>query len=160
LVCRRSLYIPLDDNTFAFGQVLASHGDGSPTCLLFEGREDTPLSVDAIVELGFITILHTDGTLLESGHWKVVGHADPAVSATTGPWGAGGTSTGDGKLVALANAWFGLQPWNVMHQEDYFDDLQDDTKPVFPDNPYNEELLAISLDYLRLLGENRIAVVK
>ena len=45
-------------------------------------------------------------------------------------------------------------------QEELFDDLQDDTRPVFPTNPYNEELIAISLDYLRLLGDNRIAVVK
>jgi len=45
-------------------------------------------------------------------------------------------------------------------QEELFDDLQDDARPVFPMNPYNEELIAISLDYLRLLGDNRIAVVK
>jgi len=63
-------------------------------------------------------------------------------------------------MVTLNKEKFLAEREKLKDQEDYFDDLQDDTKPVFPDNPYNEELLAISLDYLRLLGENRIAVVK
>jgi carboxyl-terminal processing protease len=42
-------------------------------------------------------------------------------------------------------------------QEEMFDDLQANDKPVFPQNPYNDELVAIALDYLELLGDGRLA---
>ncbi len=43
-------------------------------------------------------------------------------------------------------------------QEEMFETLQDDNRPVFPPKPYNEELTAIALDYLELLEQNRVAV--
>ncbi len=45
-------------------------------------------------------------------------------------------------------------------QEEIFDKLQDEDRPVFPITPYNEELIAIALDYLEVLGQNRIAVAR
>jgi carboxyl-terminal processing protease len=42
-------------------------------------------------------------------------------------------------------------------QEDLFDDLQTNDRPVFPKTPYNDEVVAISLDYLELLGDTRLA---
>lgn len=42
-------------------------------------------------------------------------------------------------------------------QEDLFDDLQTNDKPVFPPTPYNDEVVAIALDYLELLGDSRLA---
>ena len=42
-------------------------------------------------------------------------------------------------------------------QEDLFDDLQTNDKPVFPPTPYNDEVVAIALDYLELLGDGRLA---
>ena len=42
-------------------------------------------------------------------------------------------------------------------QEDLFDDLQTNDRPVFPKSPYNDELVAIALDYLELLGDSRLA---
>jgi carboxyl-terminal processing protease len=42
-------------------------------------------------------------------------------------------------------------------QEDLFDDMQTNDKPVFPKNPYNDEVVAIALDYLELLGDSRLA---
>ncbi|NOY29857.1 MAG: tail-specific protease [Planctomycetes bacterium] len=62
--------------------------------------------------------------------------------------------------VTLNKEKFVAEREKLKDQENFFDDMQDDTRPVFPVNPYNEELIAISLDYLELLGENRIAVVK
>ena len=50
-------------------------------------------------------------------------------------------------------------------KEEIFDGLQED-RPVFPLSesspiaPYNEEVVAIALDYLKLLGENRVAVTR
>ena len=42
-------------------------------------------------------------------------------------------------------------------QEEMFDDLQANDKPVFPQSAYNDELVAIALDYLELLGDGRLA---
>ena len=42
-------------------------------------------------------------------------------------------------------------------QEKMFDDLQTGDRPVFPKTPYNDELVAIALDYLELLGDSRLA---
>ena len=52
-------------------------------------------------------------------------------------------------------------------QDEIYDKLQDDDKPVFPTTPseesgaaYNDELVAIAADYLELLNQNKVAVVK
>jgi carboxyl-terminal processing protease len=42
-------------------------------------------------------------------------------------------------------------------QEDLFEDLQTNDRPVFAKNPYNDEVVAIALDYLELLGDARLA---
>jgi carboxyl-terminal processing protease len=42
-------------------------------------------------------------------------------------------------------------------QEDLFDKLQTNDKPVFMKTPYNDEVVAIALDYLELLGDSRLA---
>ena len=42
-------------------------------------------------------------------------------------------------------------------QEEMFDDLQTNSRPVFPKKPYNDEVVAIALDYLELLGDSRLA---
>ena len=45
-------------------------------------------------------------------------------------------------------------------QEKIFEDLQDEDRPVFPPTAYNQELIAIALDYLEVLGQNRVAVAR
>lgn len=42
-------------------------------------------------------------------------------------------------------------------QEKLFDDLQSNDAPVFDNTPYNQEVTAIALDYLELLGDSRLA---
>jgi carboxyl-terminal processing protease len=42
-------------------------------------------------------------------------------------------------------------------QEDLFDNLQTNDRPVFAKTPYNDEVVAIALDYLELLGDSRLA---
>lgn len=49
---------------------------------------------------------------------------------------------------------------NEKDQEELFEKMQDDDRPVFPSTPYNKELMAIALDYLELLGQNHIAVAR
>ncbi len=51
-------------------------------------------------------------------------------------------------------------------KEEISDQLQEEDRPVFPLSedspiaPYNEEVVAIALDYLKLLGGNRVAVAR
>ena len=43
-------------------------------------------------------------------------------------------------------------------QEEMFENLENKDRPVFPMTPYNEEVIAIALDYLELLNEANVAV--
>jgi carboxyl-terminal processing protease len=45
-------------------------------------------------------------------------------------------------------------------QEEMFEDLQDNDRPVFPATPYNEEIISISLDYLDLLDDDSVAATR
>jgi carboxyl-terminal processing protease len=42
-------------------------------------------------------------------------------------------------------------------QEELFEDMEDEDRPVFPPTPYNEEVISISLDYLDLLDAQSVA---
>jgi carboxyl-terminal processing protease len=42
-------------------------------------------------------------------------------------------------------------------QEELFDDIQTNDRPVWEKKPYNDEVVAIALDYLELLGDSRLA---
>ena len=42
-------------------------------------------------------------------------------------------------------------------QEKVFDEIQAKERKIFPETPYNEEVLAIAVDYLQLLNEQRLA---
>jgi carboxyl-terminal processing protease len=45
-------------------------------------------------------------------------------------------------------------------QEEMFNDLEDKDRPVFPPTPYNEEVMAIALDYLDLIGSESVAAAR
>ena len=45
-------------------------------------------------------------------------------------------------------------------QEETFEKLEDDDAPVFASTPYNEEVMAIALDYLELLHSQKVAVTR
>jgi carboxyl-terminal processing protease len=45
-------------------------------------------------------------------------------------------------------------------QADIFNHLQDEDRPVFAETPYNEEVLAIAVDYLQLLRNSQVAVAR
>ncbi len=45
-------------------------------------------------------------------------------------------------------------------QEEMFENLQKEDRPVFPPTPYNEEIISIALDYLDLLDDDSVAVTR
>ncbi len=112
----------LHDGATVFGQVLGHHLAKSPTTLLFEGRHDrSEMPLDDILALPLLSILHTDGSLLDAGRWRVLGNAEPVVSPHVGAWKDKGISTADGAIQYLANAWYGLEDWNAFVPEDRLD---------------------------------------
>ena len=70
-----------------------------------------------------LAVLHVNEDHLTAGEWPIIGHLQPMAEPYSGPCGhpfkTGGRSW-DG-LETLANAYFGLAPWNAFHKDDYLD---------------------------------------
>lgn len=118
--------IILADKSFSFGQVLDKK---YCTCALFDLRSDNQiLSVQEFKKLNPISILHLHGDLLNNGEWKVLFNEDVKLNPNSGSGGRfgdiGSTSYGSGeKLKDLADAYWGLTPWNVLYEENYYDKI-------------------------------------
>lgn len=120
--------IPLEDGSYAFGQVVwksYSH----PVCGLFDvNKVDVP-SLDEIINNPFISVLSLTPNSLDNHRWKVIGTMQVKIQMEDVPKKFNGTScTGamsftDGILEDLANAFYGVTPWNVFADEDYFDQI-------------------------------------
>jgi hypothetical protein len=119
--------IPLADKTFSFGQVLDKR---YCTCVLFNYKSDNPkISNLYFFELIPLSILHlSNGDLLNNGQWTIIFNEQVKLDPSIGYGGRAGTigSISHGRckaMVDLANAYWGLQPWNVMFEENYYDKL-------------------------------------
>lgn len=116
--------ITLADKSFSFGQVLDKK---YCTCALFDLRSDNQiLSVQEFKKLNPISILHLHGDLLNNGEWKVLFNEKVTLNPNSGSGGRfgdiGSTSYGSGEnLTDLADAYWGLTPWNVLYRDDYYD---------------------------------------
>lgn len=107
----------LPDSRLGYGQVLYKEYD-APTCALFEIRSEEPLPVEEVRKARVISILHVGGDLLNKGAWQVLGNTKIVANPNSGPTGSrnriGGESWGSGEpLQELAEAYYGLRPWNV-----------------------------------------------
>ncbi|QNA42701.1 Imm26 family immunity protein [Lacibacter sediminis] len=119
--------IPLLNDTFAFGQVLDKK---YCTCALFNLQSDSStLTEEQFKRLQPISILHlSNGDLLNNGHWNILYNQTVTLNPSSGSGGRfgdiGSSSYGQCKAMTdLANAYWGLEPWNVMYREDYYDQL-------------------------------------
>jgi hypothetical protein len=119
--------ITLFDNTFSFGQVLNKKWC---TCVLFDIKADKcTLSKSHFQQLTPLSILNlSNGDLLNNGEWKILYNEPISLDSNSGSGGKMGTTGsvsfgGCGMMVDLANAYWGLQPWNVLYKEDYYDSL-------------------------------------
>jgi hypothetical protein len=119
--------IPLADQSFSFGQVLDKK---YCTCALFNIRSEIAvLNVSEFNKLKPISILHlSNGDLLNNGQWQVLFNETVALNPDGGSGGKfgtiGATSYGQcGAMTDLAEAYWGLTPWNVMYEETYYDKI-------------------------------------
>jgi hypothetical protein len=117
----------LSNGELAYGQVLGKQYT-APTCALFEVKSREMLPTEKIQKARVISILHLGSDRLDKGRWKVIGSgklaADPD-SSSLGKRGSIGTRSfgGGSALEQLAEAYFGLAPWNVGYcgDDQYYD---------------------------------------
>lgn len=119
--------IPLSDDTFSIGQVIDKRY--GCTCALFDVHiKEALLNPSDFRKLSPISILHLGTNLLNNGTWQIQFNdlvtLDPA-GGSGGKFGEVGSTSygGGGTMTDLADVYFGLQPWNVMFDEDYYDKM-------------------------------------
>ncbi|OQR56483.1 Imm26 family immunity protein [Bacillus sp. CDB3] len=118
----------LSNGTYGFGQVVWKPF-GSPVCGLFDLNTGAIPTVEEVSNHSFISVLTVLSSSLDKGDWKVIGNADVRINVEKvlrqhrGLDVTGSMSYSDGTLLELANAYYGLFPWNVFYEEDYFDNI-------------------------------------
>lgn len=121
-------FVPLCDGSFTFGQVLNKN---QCTCVVYEFRSLIPQSITQANFSGLkpISILHlSNGDFLNNGHWGILFNEKPTLNPDSGHGGKmneiGSVSYGSCKaLTDLAEAYWGLTPWNTLYKEDYYDKM-------------------------------------
>jgi hypothetical protein len=118
----------LNDGSFSYGQVLGTHiTSKSPTNCLFEIKSSQMIiPIENIINSRILTILHCDACYLSDYTFQIIYNHQPLTNPDSGPWGkckshVGQSSGSDGHILDLANAWWGLVPWNVLYKDDYYD---------------------------------------
>jgi hypothetical protein len=120
--------VPLLDKSFAIGQVLSKV---NCTCALYLFRSLTKPTITQgeFKALKPISILHlSNGDFLNNGTWEILFKGKATLSPNKGHGGRmgdiGSISYGGCKaLTNLANAFWGLTPWNTLHKQDYYDNM-------------------------------------
>lgn len=114
--------LKLKDETFMFGQVIGTHlTHKSPTCCLFEIKKGIEkITYEELKENRVISVENTDNEYLSNKTFKVLFNAEPLASMKISKKG---NSTGDSTLLNLCNAYYGLEPWNVLYEATYYDKM-------------------------------------
>jgi len=120
--------VPLENGKYTFGQVVWQSYN-NPVCGLFDFSETEVPTLEEIISFPFISILSLTPNSLDNHRWKVLGNMNVSVQKKDVPKKFNGTdcigavSFTSGTLEDLANAFYGVIPWNVYAEEDYFDQI-------------------------------------
>ena len=114
--------LKLKDSTFMFGQIIGTNlTPKSPTCAIFEIRRSTEtVSFDELKGSRVISVQNTSGECLNDKTFKVLFNAELLADIKQANKSK---STGDGNLLCLCNAYYGLEPWNVLYKDTYYDEM-------------------------------------
>lgn len=114
--------LKLKDSTFMFGQIIGTNlTPKSPTCAIFEIRRSTEtVSFDELKGSRVISVQNTSGECLNDKTFKVLFNTELLADIKQANKSK---STGDGNLLCLCNAYYGLEPWNVMYKDTYYDEM-------------------------------------
>ena len=113
--------IPLLDKTFSFGQVVGTHLTAKcPILALFEiKQEKNEVTVEQLMEAKIISVWNADDDNLANYKFKVLFNEDIIVSPNKVKDKG---RSGGAQMDELANAYFGLVPYNVMYKDNYYDE--------------------------------------
>ena len=114
--------LKLKDSTFMFGQIIGTNlTPKSPTCAIFEIRRSTEtVSFDELKGSRVISVQNTSGECLNDKTFKVLFNTELLADIKQANKSK---STGDGNLLCLCNAYYGLEPWNVLYKDTYYDEM-------------------------------------
>lgn len=112
--------IPLSDGSLSFGQVVWEKYRSSPNCALFECRGKDIPSIDNIVSSPVISVLNIGTECLNSFEWRIIGNSPVNIDKkqVAQMQEVGSHSYSAGILTSLAEAYYGLEPWNAMDDRD------------------------------------------
>ncbi|MFO0745007.1 MAG: hypothetical protein U1F43_04930 [Myxococcota bacterium] len=114
--------VPLADGAWAFGQVVdlarpAPRRHAGP--LRAPARAEPALAPDEVLDVvtaRTLTILHTTASGLDAdGVFRVVGEGPIALDPGSGPHGPRAAGRSWDGIATVANAWYGLYPWNLLY---------------------------------------------
>ena len=113
--------LKLKDETFMFGQVIDTHlTHKSPTCCLFEIKKKTDqVTYKELIKSRIISIENTDNEYLSNKTFKILFNAASLANAKVSKK----KITGDSTLLNLCNAYYGLEPWNVLYDATFYDKM-------------------------------------
>lgn len=105
-----------------FGQIIGTNlTPKSPTCAIFEIRRSTEtVSFDELKGSRVISVQNTSGECLNDKTFKVLFNTELLADIKQANKSK---STGDGNLLCLCNAYYGLEPWNVLYKDTYYDEM-------------------------------------
>ncbi len=123
--------VPLPDGSFGVAQAVAAMMVNVIYAALFSDRLSAPLSIGYLPRrTSAIALTATWRQALNRGEWTALGVAPLVFQKSEFPneqfaqRGYVGAKHYDaGLLVDFLAAWHGLEPWNVMTDEDFFDKL-------------------------------------
>jgi hypothetical protein len=114
------LSVPMQNGSFAFGQIVGTHlTKTSPILALFDlVKNNTEISAEELKKAKAISVYNSDEDEIKNHFFTVLFNYELLVSPEK-VRNKGGYEGAD--LSTLANIYFGLEPWNVMYEEDYYD---------------------------------------
>ena len=123
--------IPLVDGSYCYAQALSSSMSVVVNLAVFKIRTNTLLSLPPDMHKSdVIAFTATWRRSLNRGDWAALGVHNLIIEPTIHPNqmledsnGVGVKHCDAGLIVSFLKAWFGLEPWNVWHDEQYFDKL-------------------------------------
>lgn len=113
--------VPMSNNSFAFGQIVGTHHTKTcPILALFDLiKEDTEISIEELKNVKPLSVYNSDEYEIKNHIFKVLFNCKILVSPERVP---DKKKSGGANLSTLVNVYFGLEPWNVMYKEDYYDE--------------------------------------
>jgi hypothetical protein len=112
--------IPLLDGTFSFGQIVGTHlTSKSPILALFEiKQEQNIIATDKLIEAKVLSVWNSDDENIANHKYKVLYNEELIATPENVK---DKKHSGGADIHHLANVFFGLEPYNVMFKEDYYD---------------------------------------